>query len=446
MMTHSRMTIDEADIAIVGAGAAGLAAAIFAGEAARNGPPLRIVLLDGAKKLGAKILISGGGRCNVTHDRVTLEDFHGPKNRIRNVLAAFSEEDTRTWFASLGVELKREETGKLFPVTDQARTVLEALLRRCKELGVAILTEHGVSDVEAVAPVGFLVRHARGELRARRVIMATGGRSLPRSGSDGHGWTILRHLGHTVTSTVPALVPLLLEPQFFHRQLMGLSQPVELTISVEGRLAHRCTGSLLWTHFGVSGPVVMDASRFWTMAAEAGDKALVRCNFLPGLAADEGERRLLQQIGMRPRLTLVKLLAQQLPERFAEALCGNCGIDPKTPVAQLRREDRQRLLQALTGLVLPITADRGWNYAEVTAGGVPLEEIDFRTMGSRLVPGLYLIGELLDCDGRIGGFNFQWAWSGGYVGGRAGVASLRAVSAEKSSVPSFPSIRSVRSD
>ncbi|HEV8540507.1 MAG TPA: aminoacetone oxidase family FAD-binding enzyme, partial [Nitrospiraceae bacterium] len=192
-------SVENTDIAIVGAGAAGLAAAIFAGEAALNGPPLRIVLLDGAKKLGAKILISGGGRCNVTHDQVTPEDFHGRRTRIRNVLAAFSEKATCTWFASLGVELKQEETGKLFPVTDQARTVLEALLRRCKELGIAILTEHAVSEVEMADPAEFVVRHAQGELRARRVIMATGGRSLPRSGSDGHGWTILRHLGHTVT-------------------------------------------------------------------------------------------------------------------------------------------------------------------------------------------------------------------------------------------------------
>jgi predicted Rossmann fold flavoprotein len=419
-----------ADIAIVGGGAAGLAAAIFAGEAARPRPSLRIVLLDGAKKLGAKILISGGGRCNVTHERVTFEDFHGSRNRIRNVLAAFTEEDARTWFAALGVELKREETGKLFPMTDQARTVLDALLRRCKELGIVILTEHGVSEIEA-EDSGFLVRHARGELRARRVILATGGRSLPRSGSDGHGWTILQRLGHTVTATVPALVPLILESQFFHRQLMGLSQPVELTIAVGGTIAHRCTGSLLWTHFGVSGPVVMDASRFWTLAAAAGGKAEVRSNFWPGLVAQEGERRLLEQIEARPRLTLGKLLAQQLPERFAEVLCGFCGIGPKTPVGQLRREDRQRLLKELTGLILPITADRGWNYAEVTAGGVPLEEINFRTMESRLVPGLYLIGELLDCDGRIGGFNFQWAWSGGYVGGRAAVTSLRAVSADR---------------
>jgi hypothetical protein len=261
--------------------------------------------------------------------------------------------------------------------------------------------------------------------------MATGGRSLPRSGSDGHGWTILRHLGHTVTPTVPALVPLVLEPQFFHGDLMGLSQPVELTISVEGRIVHRCTGSFLWAHFGASGPVVMDASRFWTLATATGGKALVRCNFLPGLAAGEGERRLLQQISARPRLTLVKLLAQHLPERFAESLCRYCGIDPKTPAGQWRREERQRLLQRLTGLLLPITADRGWNYAEVTAGGVPLEEVDFRTMESRLVPGLYLIGELLDCDGRIGGFNFQWAWSSGYVAGRAAVRSLRTVSADR---------------
>ncbi|TAJ27869.1 MAG: NAD(P)/FAD-dependent oxidoreductase [Nitrospirae bacterium] len=416
--------MDRADIAIIGAGAAGLAAGIFAGEA-RGSRPLRIVLLDGARTVGAKILVSGGGRCNVTHDRVSPRDFqslHGSPHVIRNILAAFPAEATRDWFASLGVALKREETGKLFPVTDKARTVLEALLHRCRELDVAILPEHRVTEVVPSDVGGFRVVHEQGSLAAGRVIMATGGKSLPRTGSDGYGWEIVRRLGHTATATYPALVPFVLDKTMFHAELSGLSQLVELTTVVADKRVDRRSGSLLWTHVGVSGPVVMDASRFWTATHAEGKPVEVRCNFLPGVGVEEAERQVIEQVTARPRLTLGKMLAQQIPERLAERLCRVCGIEPGMPAGQLDRASRRRLVRTLTGLVLPILRDRGWNEAEGTAGGVPLDEIDFRTMESRVRPGLYLIGEMLDCDGRIGGFNFQWAWATGYLGGRASAA------------------------
>jgi len=411
----------QADIAIIGAGAAGLAAGIFAAEVAPR-RPLRIVLLDGAKTIGAKILISGGGRCNVTHEQVSPLDFTPSTPAVRNILAAFTAQDTREWFASLGIALKREETGKLFPVTDKARTVLQALTDRCRELGVAILCQHRVSDV--IPTDGFTIRHEHREFRAKRVIMATGGRSLPRTGSDGHGWQIARHLGHTVTDCHPALVPLVLEETMFHAELSGLSQQVELTTCVDSKRVDRRRGSMLWTHFGVSGPAAMDASRFWTIAHDAGSTVEVRCNFWPGIGFEQAEQRLIDDIAARPKLTIGKMLAQQIPERLAAALCRHCQIDPGAQAGQLGRESRRRLVHALTGLILPIVRDRGWNYAEVTAGGVPLDEINFRTMESRKTPGLYLIGELLDCDGRIGGFNFQWAWATGYLAGRAAAAGL----------------------
>jgi predicted Rossmann fold flavoprotein len=276
------------DIAIVGAGAAGLAAGIFAAETALTaGYRLRIVLLDSAKKVGAKILISGGGRCNVTHAEIHPEDFNGSRNIVRNILAAFNEQATMRWFDALGVPLKCEETGKLFPISDNARTVLDALLQRCAELGVTILTQHRVhslepTEVRSGQDTAFIVRHEQGMLSARCVIMATGGRSLPRTGSDGAGWDIVRRLGHTVTETYPALVPLVLREGMFHAQLSGLSLPVELSTFADGKLIDRRTGSLLWTHFGISGPVVMDASRHWIIARASGQSVAMQCNFLPG--------------------------------------------------------------------------------------------------------------------------------------------------------------------
>jgi len=415
---------DRMDIAIIGAGAAGLAAGIFAGEAAVAMPvPFKIALLDGAASIGAKILVSGGGRCNVTHAQVGPQDFTPSSPVVRNILAAFPIQATCDWLASMGVDLKREDTGKLFPVTDKARTVLHALTTRCRELNVAILTNHRVSAV--LAKDGFVVRHEQGELHARRVIMATGGRSLPRTGSDGYGWELVRRLGHRVTDGHPALVPLVLAHTMFHAELSGLSLDAELTTVIDGKQVDRRTGSLLWTHFGVSGPVVMDASRFWTMASAHGVPVTIHCNFLPGMGFDDADKLVLAQMETRPKLSVGKTLAQQVPERLATALCMYAGIDPATQAGRLSRESRRRLIHALTNLPLPVLRDRGWNYAEVTAGGVPLDEITYRTMESRKVPGLHLIGEMLDCDGRIGGFNFQWAWATGYLAGRGAVLGLR---------------------
>jgi hypothetical protein len=410
-----------ADVAIVGGGAAGLAAAIFAAEAAPR--DRRVVLLDGAKTLGAKILVSGGGRCNVTHELVTADDFNGSRNIIRNVLAAFDAAATVRWFASLGVELKREETGKLFPVTDSARTVLNALLNRCRELGVVILPGSRVTCVAKPSEL-FQIQHTGGTLAAPAVIFCTGGRSLPRSGSDGAGWEIVRGLGHSVTPTYPALVPLALQPSMFHASISGISHEVELSTWADGKRIDQRTGSLLWTHFGISGPVVMDASRHWVIAQECGHRPELRCNLLAPDGFEQVERWFVSESTDRPRASIASVLSQRLPERVAGAICSHVKIDPSLTLAQLSREARRTLVHALVALRLPVAGPRGWNYAEVTAGGVPLGEIDYRTMQSRKTPGLYLAGEILDCDGRIGGFNFQWAWATGFLAGRGAVRSL----------------------
>jgi predicted Rossmann fold flavoprotein len=412
---------ETCDVAVIGAGAAGLAAAIFAAETAKNSCRCTIVVLDGAKTIGAKILVSGGGRCNVTNDVVAPTDFFGNRHIIKNVLAAFPVENTIQWFASLGVELKCEETGKVFPVTNKARTVLNALVERCRELDVVILPDHRVRDADCLADKdsGFVIYHAQGTLRARKVILATGGRSLPKSGSDGYGYELVRRLGHQVTPTVPALVPLVLDNTMFHAQLSGLSHEIELTTIINGRMVDRRTGSFLWTHFGISGPVVMDASRFCTLAHAKGQIAELCGNFLPGRTQEQVKQWFVEQTTKQPRRSLTKTLVPLIPERFAEFLCRHVGCDPQMAIAQLPRNDRGRLLGALTKFQFPVVRDRGWNHAEVTAGGIPLEEVNFRTMESKLVPGLYLIGEILDCDGRIGGFNFQWAWATGYLSGRA---------------------------
>ncbi len=412
---------DQLDIAIIGAGAAGLAAGIAAGEAAGS-RPRTIALLDGAPSLGAKILVSGGGRCNVTHERVAPTDYFGNRRLIQHILAAWTVEQTIDWFASMGVALTREETGKLFPVSHRARTVLDALVTRCRAVGCTIVTHHRVTGIERQADDSFVVQHSHGLTRARTVIVATGGRALPRTGSDGAGYALVRSLGHTIAPTAPALVPFTLSPSMFHADLSGLSQSVEVTTLVDGARVDRRRGSLLWTHVGISGPVVMDASRFWTLAMARGQSAQVLGNFVEGETWEQVRTWFLAEAAAHPRRSLARTWGQRLPERFVTCLCRHLGIDGERPAGQVTKVDRDRLCQGLTAWVFPIERDRGWNHAEVTAGGVPLEEVDFRTMASKVCPGLYLVGEVLDCDGRIGGFNFQWAWATGFLAGRAAAA------------------------
>ncbi len=418
-MTHHPPTI-----VIVGAGAAGLTGAIAAAQtltrAQING---NVLLLDGARHIGAKILVSGGGRCNVTHDVVTPKDFFGNRNIIRNVLASFPVERTIAWFTSLGVELKCEPTGKLFPVTNKARTVLQALIHSARRAGVTICTDHRV-DAISRTNTGFLVQHSHGITHASRVMLATGGQSLPRSGSDGFGLQLAHKLGHQISSTAPALVPLVLDRSMFQATLSGLSHDVELTTLVDKREVDRRTGSLLWTHVGISGPVVLDASRFWTLATKRGAVVEMYGNFVPGQSADALRAWFVAQSAQHPRRSLVRTLSSLVPDRFAESLCRHQACESQTAVAQVPRPHRDRVLNALTHFHFPIIGDRGWNVAEVTAGGVPLEEINYRTMESKLIAGLYLLGEMLDCDGRIGGFNFQWAWTTGWLAGESVVRSL----------------------
>jgi predicted Rossmann fold flavoprotein len=403
------------DIVIVGAGAAGLATAIFT---CRLNPARSVLVLDGAAKPGAKILVSGGSRCNVTNAVVTERDFSGGNPAvIRRVLRGFPVADTIAWFTSIGVPLHEEPHGKLFPNTNRSRDVLDALVRELSSSGAVLRPG---ARVTAVSPddAGFRLDTSQGVVDAHQVVLATGGLSLPKTGSDGAGIDIAQRLGHTIVAATPALVPLTCG-RGFHRDVAGVSQDVELALWSDGRLTKRISGALLWTHFGISGPAALDMSRHWLRARIQGRTASLTLSFLPGVAFDDLDRRLTDQAAAQPRASLQNALSQWLPQSVGHHLLEQLGIRGTVALAHLAREDRRRVARGLVEWPLDITGSRGYNYAEATAGGVVLDEIDPATMESRRQRGLYIVGEMLDVDGRIGGFNFQWAWASARVAARA---------------------------
>lgn len=401
------------DVLVIGTGAAGLFAAAWAGRAARDaGQPLTIVAVDGAKKLGAKILVAGGGRCNVTHWRVSEADFAGSTPpAIRKVLRRFTVADTVAFFREAGVEFKREDTGKLFPVTDSARTILDALVQEAEAAGASLVHPARVEGVNFVDD-RFHATTSAGPIAARRVILCTGGKSLPKSGSDGGGYRLAQNLGHSLTAPiVPALVPLLLPTDHWVTTLSGLTLPTEVSLlAASGKRLVSFIGSTLCTHVGLSGPSILDISRHWLIAKAADPTVRLALNWLPGQSAEEIDRLLVATQGRGP----LPLLREHLPDRLARLLCEQAGAPSG---GDLPREARKKLVQFLTATPLEVTGDRGFTAAEATAGGVPLAEVRLDTMESRICPGLFFAGEVLDVDGRIGGFNFQWAWSSGFIAG-----------------------------
>lgn len=401
-------------------------AAIFAG---RNAPPgTSIVMLDGAKKIGAKIMIAGGGRCNVTHDVVHTADYFGStsNNTVKKILKSFSVKETTAFFEELGVQLKREDTGKLFPTTDKARTVLDALLGAVEEAGVELRNQSRVLSIKRDDADHFVIAiDGALPLHAKRVILATGGKALPSSGSDGVGYHFAKHLGHTVTDTWPALVPLNLDGGHWLTELSGITLDVELTLSGKtGKTLYKQAGPMLIAHFGITGPAAMDISRHLRDYPDQAPRKLT-ANLCPDLTFEQLDQSFLDATRQYPTRTVGSLMKKRLPERFAEALLAKyLGIQPDLQLSWLSKDDRKAMCHALTALHLPVVGDRGFTYAEVTAGGVPMSEVQTGTMASKQSEGLYLCGELLDVDGRIGGYNFQWAWCTGRLAGLAASADL----------------------
>ena len=407
MMRDVPASYESRPIAIVGAGAAGLAAAIHAGG---NGVP--VVVLEATSDGGRKILISGGGRCNVLPQAIEPNRFvsEGPAHVVRHLLRSWPLDEQHRFFEDeVGVTLALEaESRKYFPASNRARDVRDGLVALARRRGVTFRTG---ARVVALAPAGggWSVALDGGHvIDARAVVMATGGCSVPQTGSDGAGLDLLRGLGLHVRPLYAALTPLTATPAV-HAGLSGVSLPV--TLRVAGTKAS-ASGGFLFTHRGYSGPAVLDVSHHAVRAAAAGRSQPILAQWS---AADDAAWHTTLQGGDG---LVVSRLRAALPERLAQQLVAETGLDADQRIATLRREHRLALVERLCRYPLPWTGDEGFRKAEVTGGGVALDDVDPRTMECRRHAGLFLCGELLDAFGPIGGHNFAWAWATGRLAGR----------------------------
>jgi predicted flavoprotein YhiN len=427
------------DVVIVGAGAAGLLAAVAAARGGR-----RVLVVEAARDAGRKILVSGGGRCNVLPMEDAPQRFvsESPNRLVRRFLDRWPLSEQRVFFEELlGGPLREErESKKLFPPSNRAADVRDALRFAVAAAGASLRAAAPVRDVAPVGD-GFAVRLDGGEeILAPRVILATGGRSVLAGGADAAGFTWAAAMGHRVHPTYPALVPLTGNAPA-HHALSGVSHPARVNArSADDHATSR--GGFLFTHKGWSGPAVLDVSHVVERARLAGRTAEVRVCFgfgeerkissngpvrsvggsQPGDASAVWDAALRSAGSSRGSLSLSSFLSKSsfssIPDRLASLILETAGVGDQ-PLARLTRDARARVVEALTAFPLPATGTEGYRTAEVTGGGVALEEVDAGSGRSRLVPGLFFAGEILDAFGPIGGFNFQWAWATGRTAGEA---------------------------
>jgi hypothetical protein len=385
-------------------------AAIFAAKAGAN-----TLLLESTRDGGRKILISGGGRCNILPMRVEESRFvtASSPNTLRNILRSWPLPEQIAFFErELGVPLVAEsESEKLFPASQRARDVRDRLLAFARESGVDFWPNTCVANLSPQNGGWRIESEDGAALEADAVIMATGGLSVPNTGSDGWGLRMVELLGHTVHATYAALTPVLSEPASFG-ELAGVSLRVSLTAQDRTRKA-TAIGGFLFTHHGYSGPAVLDVSHVLVQSRASGNADAE----LAVQWTDRDEKAWEAALGAEGTRTVGTVVREALPSRLADALIVSAGLDPTRQLAQLRRAERLKLVTTLVRGTLPWTGDEGYKKAEVTGGGVSLAEIDPRTMESRRHKGLFLCGEMLDAFGPIGGYNFLWAWATGRAAG-----------------------------
>jgi len=407
---------DDWDVIIVGAGAAGLFAA--AAAAARG---KRTLVIEKNRKIGVKILMSGGTRCNVTHDcspRELTKRFAHARKFLEFPVGRLPPEEIVSIVNSEGVATKSESTGKIFPASDSAVDVRDALLARATAAGAQFRAGTAVIDVD-FGQGRFACRTESGSVTAGSLILTTGGKSFPGCGTTGDGYAWAEKFGHTVVLPRPALTPLVSQSEWV-RRLSGITIETcgGIAIADDGRVVGEAvSSSLLFTHTGFSGPLAMNLSRWFTLSRE-GRATCLQLDFLPDEKSERFSARIMEHVAGHPKQIVANMPVDPLPRRLLDELLQVAGIPADLKLGELGKKRLAAMVDSIKACRIPVGDTRGFAKAEVTAGGVSLDEVDNRTMQSRLQPGLFLAGEILDFDGPIGGYNFQAAFSTGHLAGQ----------------------------
>lgn len=413
--------INMNSVIVVGAGPAGMMAAI---KAAENGA--QVTVLEKMARPGKKMLITGKGRCNITNvaeKQELIKNIPGNGKFLHSCLKAYDNEDVQLFFQGLDVPVKTERGGRVFPVSDKAADVVEAMVLRLHELGVRLVTDASVAGLLLKDATGGVrriagVRTADGrEYRGSAVIVATGGASYPGTGSTGDGYLWAAEAGHHVVKPLPALVPLETEDDWV-KELSGLAlKNVRAILLSDGEKATDMFGEMLFTHFGVSGPIILSLSRQAAQLLDEGHFLELEIDLKPALNLEQLDARLLRDFEKYQRKEIKNGMKELLPGRLIEPVLDAAYLKPERMVNTITKEERHRLAQVLKGLSMVISGTRPIAEAIVTAGGVDVKEINPKTMESKLVRGLYFAGEVVDVDGYTGGFNLQAAFSMGAAAG-----------------------------
>lgn len=402
-------------VAIIGGGAAGIVAAIAASYKGAD-----VTVLEKNARIGKKILATGNGRCNLTNINLSTANYHGHDPAFaQSALAQFDVKKTIGFFERLGVAHKVEEGGKVFPVSNQASSVLDVLRYELDNAGVRLLCETPVSDIKKKDNGFIIALQNGGEFQADRVILAAGGKAAPNLGSNGSGYTLAKSLGHSIVEPFPALVQLKLSSTFL-KQIQGVKFVGDAEIVVNNRTVQKASGEILFTEYGASGPPVLALSRKAGEYLQKGEAVWLKLVLINTWGGDELEGYLIKRFNNGPEKELSFSFVGYINKRLVPVILKEAGIqDIRKPAGRVSPAERGNIARILRDWRFQIKGTTSWPAAQVTAGGVDVREINRDTMESRIVPKIYFAGEIIDIDGDCGGYNLQWAWSSGFVAGES---------------------------